>query len=226
MKKTVSMLLLLMICSAVMSQKLILEPQIGIRSFQYQSNRNYPYSARFLPSASAGARLMYISKNGHGPYIGFFTNSLIVNDRSVINSYTANINLLTFEAGYQWMSKPIYFKRIWDNHISHEDFERMAKKGLSVRIMPSLGISYITPANPSPASVYVLKKATIGPTMGIGFAFSKNDRRLFNLNFSYTRGLYDLYNRGSGSTGPGYLATQASGFNITLGVPITLFRKK
>ena len=226
MKRILSTALLLSICSVGISQKLIFQPQVGVRTFQYKANPNYPATPRLLPSASAGARLIYLSKAGHGPYIGFHANSMILNNYSQGVYYTNDINLLTYEAGYQWMSKPIYFKRIWDNHISREEFEKMPKKGLAVQIMPNLGVSYIRPLNPSPLHNFFLKSATLGLNIGTGFAFSNNGRQLFSLNFGYTAGLYDLYNTGSGPGGSSFLSTKASGFNISLGVPLTLFRKK
>src|SRR6187397_2096952 len=123
MNKILSLTLFVSACYSAHSQKLILQPQIGIRNFEFQSSETFPQATTLSTSPSAGARLIYQSKKGHGPYLGFHVNSLIVNKSFGSLNQSVNYTLTTYEAGYQWMSKPLYFKRIWDNNLSRADFE-------------------------------------------------------------------------------------------------------
>lgn len=237
MRKAILILTMTGISYAVQSQRLVLMPQIGTQSFQMDVNSNslfYGYKTHTLPSPTLGARLMYFSKNGHGPYAGFRIGDLNVSSYDSSAFRTTGITLRQYQLGYQWLSKPLYFKRIWNNHLSPQDFESMTRKGLAVQFMPSAGLVYTSGRGESIS--YMANnvnykensyRGNMGVDLGLGMVFSNNGRQLFSLNFGYTKSFGNIY---SGTTQSGsYLSnlkTQASGWNVSLGVPLTLLRKK
>lgn len=229
MNKLLPLTLLLSASISAYSQKLILQPQIGVRTFNYVSNSDVPWNTKILPSASVGARLMYLSKNGHGPYLGFHANSLII--RYVTGSTNSiSYTLTTYEAGYQWLSKPVYFKKIWDNSFRGEDLEALDRKGWAVQFMPSIGLSYTRPLARGYSADEMKLGESIGLTTGLSLWLSKNGKQLFSFNVSYTAALtgnlYDSHRNNSATMTDPYLRANGSGFNVGIGVPINLLKKK
>ena len=227
MNKLLSLALMLIGCYSAQSQKLILQPQIGIRNYEFQSNDIYPKSYEIATSPSAGLRMIYQSKKGHGPYLGFYVNSLIV--KSIYDRQTNTINyaLTTYELGYQWMSKPIYFKNMWDNNIRREGFESLSRKGWAIQFNPNLGISNTRPLIRDVHPVDLRYNGIVGLNAGMGFVFSNNGKQIFNLSVNYTKGISgDLYNSDRLFTTAPRISTKGSGFNIGIGVPINLLKRK
>src|SRR5688572_8349109 len=171
MNKLLSLTFLLIAGYSAQSQKLILQPQIGVRNFQFQSNDIYPRSYEIAVSPSAGLRMIYFTKNGHGPYLGFHVNSLIVQSNYAQQTNTVNYALTTYELGYQWMSKPVYFKSIWDNNLSRKDFESLSQKGWAIQFNPNLGVSYIRPLIRDVHPVDLRSNGIVGLNVGMGFVF-------------------------------------------------------
>ncbi|MEP7106436.1 MAG: hypothetical protein ABI760_00610 [Ferruginibacter sp.] len=114
-------------------------------------------------------------------------------------------------------------------------------KGSWVRIQPSLGIAYI-PFNPA-TEIYIKSKGT--PTSyeynagnwktalisGVGFEFGNNSGRTFVVSINYLKGMGNLttqsINTVSGNKpGNTSLKSETSGWNLTMGIPISLGKKK
>ena len=227
MNKLLSLTLVLVVGYSAHAQKLILQPQVGIRNFEFQSGETFPQVTTLSTSPSAGARLIYQSKKGHGPYLGFHVNSLIVNKNFGTLNQSTNYTLTTYEAGYQWMSKPVYFKRIWDNNLSRADFESLPKKGWAIQFNPNVGISYTRPLHQYYNTAVMTLTGVAGLNAGMGFIFSKNGKQLFSLVVNYTKGITgDLYYSNRPFSAAPYISTKGSGFNIGIGVPINLLKKK
>ncbi|MEO6730365.1 MAG: hypothetical protein ABIN01_04055 [Ferruginibacter sp.] len=116
-----------------------------------------------------------------------------------------------------------------------------ADKGSWVRIQPSVGVAYI-PFSPSSdintkmqgtQTTYEYnagnwKTALLG---GIGFEFGKNDQRTIMLSFNYLKSLGNLASENiTTASGSKPINTQlqsnVSGWNVNLGIPISLNKKK
>jgi hypothetical protein len=234
--------------ATTIAQQLTVTPQVGIQSSNTKIGfNNSPYTAPYRTEVPyLGARFVYESKRGHGPYLNFSmgtnTNTYQVSSPSspYLGSFSlARTDLFRIEGGYQWNTKPLYFKRIWNNNISAEEFARMEKKGWHVRFQPFIGVGYNL-RNGTPYEHYMIDHGTVTTysssgnfvlSSGLMLEFGKNDKRKFSLSFNYVAGL-----NGGQSTiidrtinGVNYqthLYNRSSGFNVTLGVPLTLFGKK
>ena len=231
--------LLLLISSASQAQKLVLLPQVGVQQFKlyYGNYSNAYYSNFYSNSPSVGARLSYISKKGHGPYVGFNVGDLSASHYINNESYFRSVTLYRFAAGYQWTPKPIYFKQLWNNGLSKTDFDNLAKKGLSLQLMPSLGFTYsriavggLSTFNTSTTTKFSDSKgpANIGINAGMGLMFNKNGKQLFSITVDYTKGFRGIYGS-SVITTPGqgsFLSTKGSGTNVSFGIPINIWKKK
>jgi hypothetical protein len=229
------------------AQELVLTPQIGIQGSNTKigyNNSPYYTPCRDL-TGLAGFRLNYQSKKGHGPYIGFglatsTTTYMISDPGSTFGSFGGSVtDVFRIQAGYQWNTKPIYFKRLWDNNISREEFARLKKKGWSMRFQPYVGIgidlrngnatNYTTQSAGTTITTYYGRRS-LNINTGVNFEFSKNDKKLFTLGFSLVHGLGNMQTTiiNKNYNGVDYhtqLFNRSSGFNITLGVPLTLWMK-
>ena len=229
------------------AQQLTFTPQVGFQSSNTKvSFNNSPfYTPDRNGTAFAGFRLSYQSKKGHGPYLGFglgtSTNTYILSDPNFIRFSSAGMtDIFRLEGGYQWSSKPIYFKRIWDNGISREEFASLKKKGWHVRLQPYIGMAMqfrngstatdkFTTPDGSITNYYGRRGLAI--TTGLNLEFGKNGKRKFTLSINYVHGLRTMqstyiqrnYNGIDYST---QLYNRSSGFTITLGIPLTLWSKK
>jgi hypothetical protein len=241
-------IIILLFPVAAFAQELTITPQVGIQSANTKiAFTNSPYGAPYRTAAPyLGARFVYESKRGHGPYLnlamGTYTNTYQVYAPS--SPYfgslrSAQTDLFRIEGGYQWNSKPVYFKRIWNNNISAEEFARMEKKGWYVRFQPFVGVGYNlrngkgydqsvidhgTITTYSPSGSFVLSS-------GLLMEFGKNGKKKFSLGINYVAGLRagqtTIIDRTiNGVNHQTHLINRSSGFNVTLGVPLTLFGKK
>jgi hypothetical protein len=251
---------LFFIAFTVQSQQLTLVPQVGVQfeksKLEYGTlasiNNRYRHLAPY-----AGVRLLYQGKKGHGLFAGVasgasgYSYELFIPLTTDMNYYDRHRSstmksLWRFELGYHWNSKPIYFKKIWDNHINREDFAGLKRKGWSVRLQPLIGLGYqFIPDEgsgwtESQSMSYIIREEDVPMTRrsnfavvaGLGFEFGKNDRRKFVLSFNYIKGMGQSTTRTKLSINTalgnynGLLGSNGSGFNITFGIPITLWKKK
>ena len=118
--RSIALVGILFIATAVNAQKLSLTPQVGFENSKTFVNYNnlgsfIPLDGNFNPQVSL--RLDYKFKQGFGPYIGASTSRSVVlysfNDiDNGMNSYsTSRANMqLRLEAGYQFTTNPIKFK--------------------------------------------------------------------------------------------------------------------
>lgn len=238
MRKLILPLFLFFFSYAASAQKLVLTPQIGAHSFRHEINTfsTYQKSKRYYSfSPNIGARLQYISKRGHGPFLGIRVGDITLGYHDSSRRSSTGILSFQFEGGYQWMSKPIYFKRIWDNGISREAFEKLERKGLAVQLQPFIGLVVNRVNSPEYISTtfgttydYSGYLSTPGITSGIGLAFSNNGRQLFTLSVHYTKGIGQLYGTSFHSSANNQViqSTNGTNWNITLGVPINIIKKK
>jgi hypothetical protein len=220
------------------AQKLVLMPQIGTQTF-YNDVSNFSYDQRYnknsILSPTAGGRLMYFSRRGHGPYIGYYVGDMTVRSYDGQVRASSGVSLRRLEAGYQWITKPLYFKNTWNNGISKEAFEAMPKKGLAVQLQPSIGLFYTKTPTLGAGNYTIgsttysdfLYKPNFGINAGLGFAFSANNKQLFTLSANYSKGFGQLYsNSFSKGGGTSYLKSNGSGWHFSFGVPISLFGRK
>jgi hypothetical protein len=217
---------LLSFSRAVNAQKIVLLPEIGMQTFTKELRASasgigpFRYSQR---SKMAGVRLLYLSKNGHGPYLGFQAGN--ENGAGVLNFFHRDAVITRYEAGYQWLSRPIYFKQLWDNGISRQDFEGIERKGLAVQFRPSLGLTHLR-GLPGPFSFSTASSRPPyyihGVSAGLGLMFSNNDKQLFSISANYTKAFYT----NAVEADARYQSTKGNGWNLTLGIPITIFKTK
>src|SRR4026207_732890 len=110
--RSVALMGILFIASAVNAQRLSLTPQVGFEnsktSITYNNLQSFaPLGGEFNPQVSL--RLDYKFKQGFGPYLGFSSSRSVVlysfsdleNGMSVFNATKANMQL-RMEAGYQF----------------------------------------------------------------------------------------------------------------------------
>jgi hypothetical protein len=117
---------------------------------------------------------------------------------------------------------------------------KSADKGSWVRIQPSLGVAYV-PFTPS-QEVEIKSQGTqtryeynagnwrTALLTGVGFEFGKNELSKFNVSINYVRGIHNLEKSVRTESGNKITTTdlksQASGWNLRMGIPISLGKKK
>jgi hypothetical protein len=238
MRKIALAVIAISFATTAKSQRLIVHPQAGINTFSTEVRGNTAsvgYQRYTNASPTVGARLYYTSRKGHGPYVGINLSDAGFVSYDGIGERTTQISILRYEAGYHWLTKPFYFKRIWDNGLSAEEFKSLGKKGLSVQLQPNAGLfvannrSVGITNNNFGNILYkdVSHAGNIGLNGGLNFLFSNNDKPLFTLSIQYFKGFGQLYS-GSIISGNNTVShsSKGSGFQFTLGIPITVFRKK
>lgn len=114
-------------------------------------------------------------------------------------------------------------------------------KGSWVRIQPSLGVAYI-PSAPT-SEIYTKSQGMqtnyeynagnwkTAVTSGVGFEFGNNEKRTFNISINYLKGISNLdaktINTVSGNKPSNTsLESNASNWNLRMGIPISLTKKK
>jgi len=219
------------------AQRLVFLPEVGVQTFKTDARSSSPlqgYKSYSSLSPTIGGRLMYISKNGHGPYVGFHMGDLTISSYDNTTSRSVGVTLYRYEAGYQWLSKPVYFKHLWDNGMNREEFENLSRKGLAVQLQPSAGLVYTR--GTAGSNTYSFSgttyndfgyRANIGLNAGLGLMLSNNGKPFLSLSFNYTKSFGDIYRSELHSgTNSAYQTTKASGWNFGAGVPITILKKK
>jgi hypothetical protein len=113
-------------------------------------------------------------------------------------------------------------------------------KGTWVSLQPAFGVAYIPTVNPDISTKteggqttyeYLAGNWNTALITGIGFELGQNKQRLFNLSINYFKGFGNL-NEQTLSTVSGtkttvtHLQSDASGWNVRLGIPITLLGEK
>jgi len=119
MKSTVLTGLLLLLTAAVTNAQLSFLPQIGFEQSRTTLNYGNGFSTSGIEgNFKAALKLDYRFKGGHSPFINLGTSPAPVNfvfsdGASLVNSYQSVKNNLQFrfEAGYQYSSKLIQFKK-------------------------------------------------------------------------------------------------------------------
>lgn len=119
--RSVALVGILFIASAVNAQKLSLTPQVGFENSKTSVNYNdlgsfAPLGGEFNPQVSL--RLDYKFKQGFGPYFGASTSRSVVlysfndieNGMNLYNATKANMQV-RMEAGYQFTTNPILFNK-------------------------------------------------------------------------------------------------------------------
>src|SRR6185436_109275 len=108
-------------CYAATAQKFSLLPQVGFENSKTKIRYNDLSSfapAGVVTSPQVGLQLNYKIKSGHGVFLGAATSRSIVPytfsdpETGMTNYTTATGDMqLRFETGYQFTSKPLYFKK-------------------------------------------------------------------------------------------------------------------
>jgi hypothetical protein len=241
MRKDLPVLGLALLCSiAANAQKIVLMPQVGLQTF-YNDVSNVSYFQRYNKntalSPTIGARLLYLSQKGHGPFVGYYVGDLSVWSYDGTVHSGVGISLRRYEAGYQWMTRPVYFKQLWNNGLNKLQLENLPAKGLGLQLQPSLGLFYTKTTTLGADSYSInntvyngfLYRPNFGINAGLGFAFVNNNRSIFTLSVNYTKGFGKLYSSdfsNGNSPSNSYLSTNGSGWHFSFGVPISLFHKK
>jgi hypothetical protein len=230
------------------AQEIVVTPQIGIQSSGTKTTfNNSPfYRPADNSTASIGLRLAYQSKKGHGPFVGVALASTTTN-YSVVDAsgnylgyQIGGRNVVRTQLGYQWNTKRLYFKRLWDNSLSREEFDKLAKKGWYVRFQPYAGVgmdfgidnsSHGFMPNTSGYVYSPIYKHTAHFTAGLNLEFGRNDKKKFTLGIGYMRQIGDphytqLTQTVNGNTYTSYWHNRTSTFNVTLGVPLTIWKKR
>jgi hypothetical protein len=232
------------------AQQLVLTPQVGFQGSKTKTLfNNSPY---YVPGNYAtgmlGFRLNYQSKKGHGPYIaaGLVSTTTNYELMDLGMPYHSSLGITTdafrVQAGYQWNSKPLYFKRLWDNHTSAAEFAAQKKKGWSVRFQPYIGAGVdfrsgnyghdIAQINNTSIVTYSNRR-DFHIASGINLEFGRNDKKKFTLGIGYVQSLNGcsnnstyIQNSGSGNFYQTQICGRTSGFHVTLGIPLTLWKKR
>lgn len=178
MKRAAFPCLLFLFAGSAANSQFTLLPQIG---FEHSSTKvQYNSTESFKPqnvgaNLKAGLRADYKFKKGHGPFIGIATSPAVVeinftDPENFKNNYQANKSSLQWrlEGGYQYSTKPIYFKKSTANNTNSKTSSyspgekrscgdkayrsqcgdkiksRVAKQNsaLNMRLQPSVGIAY------------------------------------------------------------------------------------
>ncbi len=286
--RTAALILVMFVafCYAAMAQKFSLLPQVGFENSKTKIRYNDLSSfapAGVVTSPQVGLQLNYKIKSGHGVFLGAASSRSIVpytfsDPETGMSNYTTAVGdmQLRFETGYQFTSKPFYFKKsgkatttstkqnvttakkscgyAYKSHCtrsysspsrpaSPEKSTQQAKKnnkGGWVRLQPSAAFGFIPAThtdvitktvNGQSAYEYRAGNWSTAVMTGMGFEFGKNKTRLFTLGINYFKGLGNLNTQTISSTtasktSTAYISSDVSGWNMRLGVPISLGTKK
>jgi hypothetical protein len=269
---------------AAKAQKFTLLPQVGFENSK--TKVNYNNSPGFSPagivfSPQVGLQLTYKTKPGHGVFLGASTSRTTVpfsfsNPETGYADYktvTGNMQV-RLEGGYQFSSKPFYFKK-QSNKVTKTTSSPTAQKktcgsysyrnscmkkkteanrsadastlkqpginkGSWIKFQPSVGMGYIPftktdvitkMQNGQATYEYRAGNWNTALVAGMGFEFGRNNTRLFTLSVNYLKGIGNL-DRQTVSTVVGtktlttQLQSEVSGWNMRIGVPLTLGAKK
>jgi len=188
--RSVALVGILFIASAMNAQKLSLTPQVGFENSKTSVNYNdlgsfAPLGGEFNPQVSL--RLDYKFKQGFGPYFGASTSRSVVlysfndieNGMNLYNATKANMQV-RMEAGYQFTTKPILFNKSKPSSQTSTSKTRSANKsscgGYSYR--SSCSKSYYSQSSRCQSKSSAAKKVEnknkggwvrLQPSVGVGF---------------------------------------------------------
>lgn len=269
--------------NAAKAQKLSLVPQVGFENSKTRVLYNEQYS--FAPSGlvftpQAALQLNYRMRSGHGFFLGAATSRSTVSfnfadPETGMNNYKASIGNMQvrMEGGYQFSSKPIFFKK--SSHVksktastglsgkkscganAYRSYCTKAKPGEGrpapaektkpasgrggwVKLQPSAGLGLIPgtmtdvmtrTSNGQVTHVYNAGNWNTALLTGMNFEFGKNSTRLITIGFNYIRGIGNLNTQTISSvvgskTLTTRLSSEVSGWNMRIGLPLTLGAKK
>jgi hypothetical protein len=106
---------------------------------------------------------------------------------------------------------------------------------LNMRLQPSLGIAYRPDGDnglSKNGNQYEYKAGNWNTALlsGLGFEFAKGAKRLFTLSVFHTKGLDDgkqtINSFSNGKNNVTYLESEASSWGMSVGIPISLIKKK
>ena len=195
---------------------------------------------------------MYETKKGRGPFAGIAIGKsgysyefyYPYTSGGPYNRHQSSMmaDLWRFELGYFWNSKPIYFKKIWDNGLSNAEVSALKKKGWSVRLQPLIGLAYqrlMSGWDGTLNYVGITEKAVPGELQnnfaiitGLNFEFGKNDKRKFALSLTCVKGIGRSLNRAEITVNTpldnykGLFGSNGTSLNITLALPFKLWSKE
>jgi hypothetical protein len=278
MRPTILLCLLIMF-TGITNAQFTLTPQAGFENQQTSVKVNN--NAAFSPlgtrlSPQAGIRVDYKNKQGHGIFVGMATSRSITkfsfsDPEAAMNNYTASKGNTQFrmEGGYQFSTKPIYFKKsVSANKSSANHYKkntstksclysmmrsscgskanktsaaRPANNNTWVRVQPSVGVAYI-PFAPTSQIMSTSQGTQSGYKYnagnwqtalitGVGLEFGRNTQSKFMLSVNYLKGMSNLGAKTvttvSGSkTVTTSFKSDASAWNVRVGIPVTLSKKK
>jgi hypothetical protein len=250
----------LMLLVATASAQLTLLPQMGFE--RSKTSISYNDLSSFSPLGgqtflNGSIKLDYRFKKGHSPYLAFGTHPPVVSysfsNPSDLSDARASTGSMQWhlEAGYQFSSKPIVFKkaqskkssaakpqeqrtcRSYYGHCCGQHKAQAAKQSsVNLRLQPSIGIAYLPSINENmvkSASGYQYNagNANTAVVAGMGFELGKGRDRIMTLGFTYTKGIGNLGTQEITTyegTKPvvNKFSSSTSSWGLTLGVPFTL----
>jgi len=206
-------------------------PQLGVESSRTSIQLNdlpsfSPTGVNYSPQV--GARFDYKFKQLHGPFLGLSTSRSIIeynfsDAATAMTSYTTSRSSmqLRLEGGYQYSTKPIYFKKTsavnnsptpscrrfleggtCTRNAAKSSPAASANKGSWMSIQPSLGVAFVpfaptkeiyatAPGNSQTGYAYNAGNYTSAMMTGVGFEFGKGTKRTFVISVNYLHSLGD-----------------------------------
>jgi hypothetical protein len=274
--RPVTLLSFLFVVSGIAANaQFTLQPQMGIENpltkMTYDNGAYYvPLQSQLAPRL--GLRMDYKFKQGHGVFLGIAGSRSAVeysfaSPENGMTNYTASVGnmQLRFEGGYQFNTKPIFFKKqAVAKHSAPTKVATTEKRGCGgysysshcggsnrvasqpkvnqswfVKIQPSIGMAFVPAGgsslesgvkNGQPVYTYSAGEYSTALITGAGFEFGAANKRLFTLNINYFKGLSDqsekLVTQTAGKDVITSLNSKVSGWNATIGIPISLGKSK
>jgi hypothetical protein len=255
-----------------------LTPQMGVEDPTTKvsfNNGSYFVPLQSQLSPRLALRLDYKFKQGHGVFLGLATSRpgveySFTSPKDGMTNYTAMVGdmQVRFEGGYQFTTKPIYFKKqsatsantspkatttttttysrcggySYVHHCCNRNKVAQQPKGNQswfVKFQPSIGMAFVPVGKAGvetetksgqPTYTYEAGSYTTALITGAGFEFGAAKRRMFTLNINYINALSDqkatLITQEGGKDVTTTLNSKVSGWNATLGIPISLKKTK
>jgi hypothetical protein len=252
MRKEIYASLVFVVCGYAAGAQLTLTPKAGIE--QSFTSVGYNNQSKFSPMGAAvspqfAVRLDYRFKNIHGPFAGIATNRSVLAyeftdpETGSTNFAASRGNMqMRLEAGYQVSTKPIALGKAKAAPAAKKScagYSSRAVKNsepMNVRIQPFAGMAFV----PDPATALTSNNAmysykagnwSSAVIAGTNFELGKGSARKFVIGVQYLKGVGNLDNETlvtlpESKAVTTQLRSGASAWNVTVGVPITLAKKK
>ncbi len=247
MKQIFTISFIILISTSLNAQEWTFTPRIGLNTMKQkiQFNNLPSYYPGSNESFIYGFKMNYQGKKGHGMYFG--VSAFNAGHRfSYIDPYNHQFKYFEFSSpqrrldiGYQWSSKPVYFKNLLDNKINSEAFNSMENKGWYFKFQPFIGAGLnFTSKNASfnksdtATSVWFRAPAYMSPSYSLGFdlELGKNGNKKIILSAQYSHLIANSFYSSIHSNVNGIeYRTQAfsrPSWSFTVGMPITFKPKK